>query len=306
MKPPAFQFYAADFLVGTSTMTNEEVGIYIRLLCHQWDKGFVAKDKASRIVGAKIPADVLNKFADSNGELRNERLENERKKQSEYREQQSQRGKAGADARWNASRDGTRHASANGEVMASLSSGQCPSDRSLSSFSSSGSNSANSTSTTSVEWAALAVELEELGLGKAEATVKAAQTRGYSLERVREIIAVWRTRPELRPGAIKTRIEESTATVPADSGCWPASETAKCKSPTVDRHLERYDQILIGASPQDVLALMEQAGIPADQREGWQEVRSIRRRLWEQLHDNVVSAAATTARLQPNDSSKPQ
>ena len=47
MKAPAFQFYAADFLVGTSDMTNEEVGIYIRLLCHQWAKGFVLKDKAA-------------------------------------------------------------------------------------------------------------------------------------------------------------------------------------------------------------------------------------------------------------------
>jgi uncharacterized protein YdaU (DUF1376 family) len=125
MKPPAFQFYAADFLVGTLTMTNEEVGIYIRLLCHQWDKGFIPADKAARLVCVKkLPADVLAKFTELNGELRNERLERERRKQAEYREQQSQRGKAGAESRWS----GTRHASANGETMASPSSGQCPND----------------------------------------------------------------------------------------------------------------------------------------------------------------------------------
>jgi uncharacterized protein YdaU (DUF1376 family) len=34
-KPPAFQFYADDFLGGTIDLTTEEVGAYIRLLCFQ-------------------------------------------------------------------------------------------------------------------------------------------------------------------------------------------------------------------------------------------------------------------------------
>ena len=32
-RDPAFLFYPADFLIGTMDMTDEEVGIYIRLLC---------------------------------------------------------------------------------------------------------------------------------------------------------------------------------------------------------------------------------------------------------------------------------
>src|SRR5690349_6278210 len=128
MKPPAFQFYAADFLVGTADMEATEVEAYIRLLCHQWDRGFVPKDKAVRLAGTEVSAAVLAKFVESNGELRNERMEVERRKQAEYRGQQSQRGKAGAESRWN----GTRHQSANGETMAPPSSGQWRNDGSSS------------------------------------------------------------------------------------------------------------------------------------------------------------------------------
>ena len=35
MKDPAFLFYSNDFLSGTMLMSNEEVGIYIKLLCLQ-------------------------------------------------------------------------------------------------------------------------------------------------------------------------------------------------------------------------------------------------------------------------------
>jgi uncharacterized protein YdaU (DUF1376 family) len=38
-KDPAFLFYASDFLTGTMFMTNEQVGIYIRLLCSQHQHG---------------------------------------------------------------------------------------------------------------------------------------------------------------------------------------------------------------------------------------------------------------------------
>src|SRR6478752_824536 len=49
MKPPAFQFYADDFLGGTLTMTLEERGLYITLLCLQWSKGFVTEDDLSAL-----------------------------------------------------------------------------------------------------------------------------------------------------------------------------------------------------------------------------------------------------------------
>ena len=136
MKSPAFQFYPADFLAGTAEMDPDEVGIYIRLLSYQWLNKFVRKDKAARLGGGKISPAVLAKFEDANGELRNSRLEAERQKQADYREQQSLRGRAGAESRWNSQRDGTRHASANGEPIAPPSSGQWRNDGSSSSSSS--------------------------------------------------------------------------------------------------------------------------------------------------------------------------
>lgn len=38
-KDPAFLFYPSDFLTGTMFMTNEQIGIYIRLLCSQHQHG---------------------------------------------------------------------------------------------------------------------------------------------------------------------------------------------------------------------------------------------------------------------------
>lgn len=103
-KPPAFQFYADDFLGGVATMSNDEVGLYIRLLAIQWGKGFVTDDDIARLgKGMAEPSlcYVKSKFKvgdDSN--LRNDRLELERKKQAEFRESRAKAGKAGADSRW--------------------------------------------------------------------------------------------------------------------------------------------------------------------------------------------------------------
>ena len=98
MKPPAFQFYAEDFLAGTLDMSQAEVGAYIRLLCHQWDKGFLSQDreKLQRIAGGPVSEDVLSKFqVGSDGLLRNVRLETERVKQQEYRTARAEDGRRG-------------------------------------------------------------------------------------------------------------------------------------------------------------------------------------------------------------------
>ncbi len=100
MKPPAFQFYADDFLAGTIDMSAEEVGAYIRLLCHQWTRGEIpATDpaKLARIAGVTVSSDVLAKFPDG----KNCRLESVRIKQDDYRALQSAKGKASAQARFN-------------------------------------------------------------------------------------------------------------------------------------------------------------------------------------------------------------
>lgn len=101
MKPaPAFQFYVADFIEGTSNMTNAEVGVYIRLLCAQWTRGGLPNDdkELMRFCGgahnvAKILPSVRQKFALSvDGKLRNQRLEIERAKQEAYRAAQAVKG----------------------------------------------------------------------------------------------------------------------------------------------------------------------------------------------------------------------
>lgn len=45
-KDPAFLFYPSDFLTGTMFMNNEQVGIYVRLLCSQHQHGGII-DKVS-------------------------------------------------------------------------------------------------------------------------------------------------------------------------------------------------------------------------------------------------------------------
>ena len=100
-RAPAFQFYADDFLAGTMTMTNEERGAYISLLCLQWSKGFVTELDIQRIcLGMPTHCQGIcqSKFQlGDDGHYRNQRLELERSKQKERSEKQ----RGIANLRWN-------------------------------------------------------------------------------------------------------------------------------------------------------------------------------------------------------------
>jgi uncharacterized protein YdaU (DUF1376 family) len=106
-KSPAFQFYPKDFLSGTATMSLQEVGAYMRLLCYAWDTGSIPNDSRERariMVCSKkqeveIWKKVGKKFFLQDDAFLNERLEEERRKQSEYRRRQSDKGKASGVAR---------------------------------------------------------------------------------------------------------------------------------------------------------------------------------------------------------------
>jgi uncharacterized protein YdaU (DUF1376 family) len=108
-KSPAFQFYAKDFQTGTATMSLQEVGAYIRLLAHQWDSGSVPAEpkERARILGCAKAQEVTlwkvigKKFDLHAGVYLNERLETERKKQTDYRRRQSDNGKASAASKAN-------------------------------------------------------------------------------------------------------------------------------------------------------------------------------------------------------------
>lgn len=107
-KSPAFQFYPKDFMAGTATMSLQEVGAYMRLLCYAWDAGSVPNDpkERSRICACskaqerEIWKKVGTKFSLQNDVFLNERMEEERQKQAEYRRRQSDKGKASAIVRW--------------------------------------------------------------------------------------------------------------------------------------------------------------------------------------------------------------
>lgn len=124
-KAPAFQFYADDFTAGTADMSAEEVGAYIRLLCHQWTKGGVPndEDRAGRIaglMGSPSLGYVLAKFSlCTDGMLRNDRLEKVRADQAEFKAKQSKSGKSGAEKRWGIGKnDGDPNGDPNGSAIA--------------------------------------------------------------------------------------------------------------------------------------------------------------------------------------------
>jgi uncharacterized protein YdaU (DUF1376 family) len=101
MNSPAFQFYVQDFLTGTMHLSAEEIGAYILLLCHQWDKGALPdSDKDLLRIGRtrmKVLVVVKQKFpVCDDGLLRNTRMENERTKQIAYRDQRREN----ANKRW--------------------------------------------------------------------------------------------------------------------------------------------------------------------------------------------------------------
>lgn len=99
--PPAFQFYASDFVGGTMGFTAEQTGAYILLLCYQWMNGSVPDDdEAIAAVGrcSRLAVAVLRrKFVaapDGYG-LINVRLEEVRLAQNQFLSKQAESGRKG-------------------------------------------------------------------------------------------------------------------------------------------------------------------------------------------------------------------
>ena len=83
-------------------MSQEEVGQFIRLLCHQWNRGSipVETEKQQRLTGGCVSVDVLAKFRlCEDGSLRNERLESVRTERGLFLQQQSIKGQQSAEKR---------------------------------------------------------------------------------------------------------------------------------------------------------------------------------------------------------------
>ncbi len=88
-KDPAFLFYSQDFFTGVATLTNEQVGKYIRLLCLQHQKGLLTEKDMLFICGS-YDEDIFCKFKqDSDGKYFNVRLRKEVDKRFEYSKSRS-------------------------------------------------------------------------------------------------------------------------------------------------------------------------------------------------------------------------
>ena len=84
-KDPAFLFYSSDFLTGTMFMTNEQVGLYIRLLCAQHQHGGridtnVLRTQCESITNGSL---VYSKFEHDDTGSFSLRLDEEMKKRKE-------------------------------------------------------------------------------------------------------------------------------------------------------------------------------------------------------------------------------
>lgn len=109
--PPAFQFYANDFMDATSSWEANAVGLYVRCLCKQWTHGSIPSDL--KVLARMIHCDrselescwpVLGpKFiVQPDGTLKNSKLEGVRERQELVSMARSRAGKAGAIAKANA------------------------------------------------------------------------------------------------------------------------------------------------------------------------------------------------------------
>ena len=105
--PPAFQFYAADFLIGATGFTLEELGAYIKLLALSWDKGAVPFEPNRRAIWLGIDEEKSEKLWEIVGKkwkkteegYIHERLEFQRRESKAFRRKQIQNGKLGGVAK---------------------------------------------------------------------------------------------------------------------------------------------------------------------------------------------------------------
>jgi uncharacterized protein YdaU (DUF1376 family) len=114
-KSPAFQYYPLDFLGDRNTlvMSAEEIGAYWLLISSCWIEGDLPNDIEDLAGIARMPVDRFQKSWEkrisrcfvqlANGQWVHPRLEEERAKQEEWAQRNSENGKKGAEKRWNKS-----------------------------------------------------------------------------------------------------------------------------------------------------------------------------------------------------------
>lgn len=87
-KDPALLFYTSDFLTGTTTFSNEEVGMYIRLLCLQHQQEFLYEEDMIFICKS-YNKKVYGKFEKDGDKFFNKRLKEEADRRKNYSDSRS-------------------------------------------------------------------------------------------------------------------------------------------------------------------------------------------------------------------------
>lgn len=85
-KDPAILFYTSDFLAGTYTFTDEQVGKYMRLLCLQHQKGGYLSEKDMMSICKTYDIDIWDKFKKEGDLFFNQRMKFEADKRANYSE----------------------------------------------------------------------------------------------------------------------------------------------------------------------------------------------------------------------------
>lgn len=108
-RPPAFQFYAADYLADehVQLMTLEEEGVYIRLLSYCWREGSIPSDhkalsrlcKGASLESVSVVSDRFELMTNDGSRMTHPRLNVEREKQEEWSRKNSLNGKKSGKAR---------------------------------------------------------------------------------------------------------------------------------------------------------------------------------------------------------------
>ncbi|MFA5714978.1 MAG: hypothetical protein WC998_04525 [Candidatus Paceibacterota bacterium] len=94
-RDPAVLFYTSDFLTGTSRMSDEQCGQYIRALCSQHQEGHFQREELLQILKSN-DSSVWKKFVqDSDGLFFNERMDEEIEKRITYCNSKSHKGISG-------------------------------------------------------------------------------------------------------------------------------------------------------------------------------------------------------------------
>ena len=85
LREPAFMMYTSEFIMETFCMSNEEIGIYIKIICNMHFHGHLSEKKMKKICEGEIPSSVIELLdIDENGEYYHNRLDYETEKRSNY------------------------------------------------------------------------------------------------------------------------------------------------------------------------------------------------------------------------------